>query len=46
VNLRRVLLNPLWLVLSLPGYISWRLLSALSVGPFGVWAGVVLLIIS
>jgi uncharacterized protein len=45
VSLRRVFLNPLWLVLSLPGYIAWRLLSALSVGPFGVCAGVALLIV-
>jgi predicted MPP superfamily phosphohydrolase len=45
VNLRRVLLNPLWLVLSLPGYISWRLLPALSIGPFGVCAGIALLIV-
>jgi predicted MPP superfamily phosphohydrolase len=41
---RRVFLNPLWLILLLPGYISWRLLSALSIGPFGVGAGVALLI--
>jgi uncharacterized protein len=45
VRLRRVLLNPLWLVLSLPGYIAWRLLPALSVGPFGVFAGMALLIV-
>ena len=42
--MRRVFLNPLWLILLLPGYISWRLLSALSIGPFGVGAGVALLI--
>jgi uncharacterized protein len=41
---RRVFLNPLWLILLLPGYISWRLLSALSIGPFGVCAGIALLI--
>jgi len=45
VSLRRVFLNPLWLVLSLPGYIAWRELSALSVGPAGVFAGMALLIV-
>jgi predicted MPP superfamily phosphohydrolase len=45
VSLRRVVLNPLWLVLSLPGYIAWRLLSALSVSPAGVCAGIALLIV-
>ena len=45
MSLRRVLLNPLWLVLSLPGYIAGRLLSALSAGPFGVFAGMALLIV-
>ena len=43
--MRRVFLNPLWLILSLPGYIAWRVLSALSVGPVGVCAGMALLII-
>ena len=42
--MRRVFLNPLWLILLLPGYIGWRLLSALSIGPFGVCAGIALLI--
>jgi predicted MPP superfamily phosphohydrolase len=46
VSLRRVLLNPLWLVLSLPGYIAWRVLPALSARPAGVWAGMALLILS
>jgi uncharacterized protein len=41
---RRVFLNPLWLILLLPGYIAWRLLSAISIGPFGVCAGIALLI--
>jgi uncharacterized protein len=45
VTLRRVLLNPLWLVFSLPGYIGWRLLPALSIGTLGVSVGVALLII-
>jgi predicted MPP superfamily phosphohydrolase len=41
---RRLLLNPLWLLLSLPGYVGWRLLSALSIGPLGVCLGVALLL--
>jgi len=45
VSLRRVFLNPLWLVLSLPGYIAWRVLPALSAGPVSVWAGMALLIL-
>jgi uncharacterized protein len=42
---RRLFLNPLWLLLLLPGYIGWRLFPALSVGPLGVCAGIGLLII-
>jgi uncharacterized protein len=45
VNLRRVLLNPFWLILSLPAYIGWRLLPALSIGPVGVGVGILLLIL-
>ncbi len=41
--MRRVFLNPLWMLLSLPGYIGWRLLPALSIGPMGVCAGIALL---
>lgn len=41
---RRALLNPFWLILLLPVYIGWRLLPALSVGPFGVCAGIALLV--
>jgi predicted MPP superfamily phosphohydrolase len=41
---RRIFLNPLWLIFSLPGYIGWRLLPALSIGTVGVWAGILLLI--
>jgi predicted MPP superfamily phosphohydrolase len=41
---RRPLLNPLWLLLSLPGYVGWRLLPALSIGPLGVCLGVALLL--
>ncbi|HEX3950063.1 MAG TPA: metallophosphoesterase [Steroidobacteraceae bacterium] len=44
MTVRRLLFHPFWLFLLLPGYIGWRLLSALSVGPAGVAAGVVLLI--
>ncbi len=42
--MRRVFLSPLWLILSLPGYIGWRLLPALSAGPIAVCAGIVFLI--
>jgi predicted MPP superfamily phosphohydrolase len=41
---RRRLLHPIWLIASLPGYIGWRLLPALGVGPYGVLAGIALLI--
>jgi uncharacterized protein len=44
MNLRRLLLNPVWLFVLLPGYVGWRLLSGLSVGSVGVTVGVVLLI--
>jgi predicted MPP superfamily phosphohydrolase len=44
MTVRRLFLHPLWLFLSLPGYIGWRLLSGLSVGPIGMIAGVLLLI--
>jgi len=40
-----VLLSPIWLILSLPVYVGWRLLPALSIGPFGAWAGTASLII-
>jgi uncharacterized protein len=43
VTARRVLFNPFWLILSLPVYIGWRLLPALSVGPLGVGLGIALL---
>jgi hypothetical protein len=45
VTVRRVFLNPFWLILSLPGYIGWRLLPALSISPLGVGLGIALLII-
>lgn len=43
MTVRRAFLNPLWLILSLPVYIGWRLLPALSIGTLGVWAGIALL---
>jgi predicted MPP superfamily phosphohydrolase len=43
-NVRRLFLHPLWLFLALPGYVGWRLLSAMSLAPFGITAGVVLLV--
>jgi uncharacterized protein len=45
-TVRRVFLHPLWLFLALPGYVGWRLLSAMSIGPVGTTAGIVLLIAS
>jgi uncharacterized protein len=44
MKVRRLFLHPVWLFLSLPGYIGWRLLSGLSLGTGGIVAGVVLLI--
>jgi uncharacterized protein len=44
MTVRRLFLNPLWLFLSLPGYIGWRLLSALPIGPAGVITGILLLV--
>ncbi len=43
-TVRRLLLQPLWLFLALPGYVGWRLLSAMSFGPIGITTGVVLLV--
>jgi predicted MPP superfamily phosphohydrolase len=45
VTVRRVFLNPLWLLFSLPGYIGCRLLPPLSIGSVGVCAGIALLIV-
>jgi predicted MPP superfamily phosphohydrolase len=45
-TVRRVFLHPLWLFLALPGYVGWRLLSAMSNGPIEISAGIVLLIAS
>ena len=44
MNVRRFLLHPLWLFLSLPIYVGWRLLSGLSFDPAGIVAGVLLLV--
>jgi uncharacterized protein len=44
MSLRRLLLNPVWLFVLLPGYVGWRLLSGLSVAPIGIAIGIVLLI--
>ena len=41
---RRLLLHPLWLFLALPSYVGWRLLSAMSLGPIFITAGIVLLV--
>lgn len=42
--MRRLLFSPLWLLLLLPGYIGWRLLSAMPLGPRGLIAGIALLV--
>jgi len=44
MTVRRLFLSPLWLFLSLPGYIGWRLLSVQSIGGAGVVAGTLLLV--
>ena len=44
MTLRRLILHPLWLFISLPGYTGWRLLSGLGLGPVGIAAGIVLLV--
>ena len=44
MTIRRLFLNPLWLFLSLPAYIGWRLLSGFSVGSGGIAVGILLLI--
>jgi uncharacterized protein len=43
MHVRRLFLNPLWLIVSLPGYVGLRLLPALSVGAPEVGVGVALL---
>jgi predicted MPP superfamily phosphohydrolase len=44
MTVRRFLLHPFWLFLALPGYVGWRLLSGMAVGPMGVTVGILLLI--
>ena len=43
MHVRRLFLNPLWLIVSLPGYIGLRLLPALSIGAAEVVVGIALL---
>ncbi len=45
MSVRRLFLNPLWLIFLLPGYIGWRLLPPLSIGPIGILAAMTLLIV-
>src|SRR5579862_8071766 len=44
MTVRRLFLHPLWLLLSLPGYIGWRLLSGLTLGPVGTAVGTAVLV--
>jgi uncharacterized protein len=44
MTVRRLILNPRWFFLALPGYIGWRLLSGLNLGPIAVVAGTLLLV--
>lgn len=37
--MRRLFLSPAWLILSIPIYLGWRLLSAFHLGPVGIIAG-------
>jgi len=41
---RRRFLHPIWLLVSLPGYIGWRLLPALGTGPVGIAIGIAALL--
>ncbi len=43
-SVRRLFLHPLWLFLALPGYVGWRLLSGMSLGPLGIAAGIAVLV--
>jgi len=40
----RRFLHPIWLILSLPAYVGWRLLPALGIGPSGIAIGAVVLL--
>ena len=44
MSARRRFLHPIWLIVSLPGYIGWRLLPALATGPVTLLIGVVALL--
>jgi len=44
MSLRRRFLHPLWLLISLPGYIGWRLLPDLDLGIAGTAAGIAVLV--
>jgi predicted MPP superfamily phosphohydrolase len=44
MSVRRRFLHPIWLILSLPVYVGWRLLPALGAGPVGNGIGISLLI--
>lgn len=44
MSLRRLLVHPLWLLLCLPAYVGWRLLSAMAIGSTAVAAATLLLI--
>jgi len=41
---RRRFLHPLWLLISLPGYLGWRLIPALGFGPVGASIGILALL--
>jgi hypothetical protein len=41
---RRRFLHPIWLLVSLPGYIGWRLLPALGLGSMGMVIGIAALL--
>jgi hypothetical protein len=41
---RRRFLHPIWLLVSLPGYIGWRLLPALGLGSVGIAIGIAALL--
>jgi len=44
MTVRRLFLNPIWMFLSLPCYIGWRLLPALSLSTVGIAVGIALLV--
>ena len=41
---RRRFLHPIWFLITLPGYIGWRLLPALGIGPVGIIVGIAALL--